>query len=803
MRINSLGLLLVLVFSFFPSNQIALSAERARREKPVTDPYQPVEVFEAGKNKGKKIDTFFTRPPIAVTDEAQRKAVGATENDLVFANFYDNKRFWLAKVPKDAVEDVYLLEQNMMPVIPHMLMRFKLKDGKGITLYQQDPGKKMSPTKEPIQEFIFHGVGLYPEGGKFFMPKSLLGHYYNLSTQIQSMPSFQMGNKLGGDLPVAQTRLAANEVVKANLLNEAIKMGQELGYQRKFSLPDQHCHTVGMSVIDKALGRPLNEKGYSQDGWVANPKGLLKHTMPSSQNFLKERGLYDPTYSDVPSLNAEWDAAKPMATVLNLLQPEARARAEKHLERLTEAESHLFGEYEKNVQQGERVSDLLKETNPEKVEGALKKMVPLWKELQEKYDNHMVDRFDFIVDTHADLAVSLADQLMPEIKEKDKKSVKSAKEKLAKKLQDLKSEVLEQQKLYYERKELYGQGKDTMRLDAIRRVIDRTKDIISESDPLLTPGPTEPKRGLIEKAKGVLSTAGWVTKMLPAGLTFAKEVFTSSKKTPERKAPMSNAFVGIFTAMADASGYKVDIKNADKLPNEPGEKEVILYVPEHNQPFLDFMTVGKAGIKDAVMFGAVDNMHLGKFVSDKIAKSDSFITVGRKGKNPIEDTMALINSGKNRKFLIFPEGSISGGAYDTRPIREKFATGLIQRMIDEGYKPTLVPISLPGTLRFENRAGTDAVEGDGKRVTAVIQPKINAETLATIAKATGNMSDVVFLLRQLNFEALENQSPTSQMAGLPSVRSLVGLYDQVHFNGRHCQKPIATIGEAVTEKLNP
>ncbi len=271
------------------------------------DPYLPKEGFQSGWNQGKKFETKFNRPLELVKDPEELKRVGAQPGDIVIANYYANRRFWIAKIPPNAVEDVLIIEQKMGPAM-HLLTHFKFKEGKGALLFAHDPNAKLQPSKVPVMEMLVHGVGLFPEGGRFSKPKSLLGNMYNLSASAMSLESLKAGNvKWGATLQ--PYLIDTTDEVKQAMFEKAVGMTETLGYQTQFKSFSANCHTVTLSIVDQTLGgKRVNSAGLTRVPFLLPNLGVP--FLPSVQNFLASRGLRAKDAPMLPTLNHQWEVQK-------------------------------------------------------------------------------------------------------------------------------------------------------------------------------------------------------------------------------------------------------------------------------------------------------------------------------------------------------------------------------------------------------------------------------------------------------------------------------------------------------------
>jgi hypothetical protein len=268
------------------------------------DPFAPPEqFFLVGPHQGKPIDIRRYRPTRILTPE-EAAPFNPGPDELVVANIYHERKFWTAKIPKGAVKDVYVLGLQLVPVVPHLLLRFEMKPEHPLELLPQYGTRK--PAKATIDNLIMHGVGTYRKGDRFIKPLTVFRRYYGLAYIAQSLESLQ--SEGWTRFKANQYRLGLDQDKKDQMLHDSFAVSQQLGYRKAFLPFHANCHTVVFATIDRMLGGK----------WKPDPESDFSptHRVFRVQNALEKRGIYDRKRDRMPTLNQELRARKDDCTAV-------------------------------------------------------------------------------------------------------------------------------------------------------------------------------------------------------------------------------------------------------------------------------------------------------------------------------------------------------------------------------------------------------------------------------------------------------------------------------------------------------
>ncbi|MCK6600140.1 MAG: hypothetical protein L6Q37_17380, partial [Bdellovibrionaceae bacterium] len=298
-----------------------------------------------------------------------------------------------------------------------------------------------------------------------------------------------------------------------------------------------------------------------------------------------------------------------------------------------------------------------------------------WEKLQKTYQENM-DSFIktemnyLIVGTYTTLTVLWDDLVLkyPKIPRKE--------------LNELLSKAQLNYKLYQQSIEQYGKPLDgPTRTTAYRAFFDNAKEFIDLYQ-LATHNQILAKdqiKKIDSKAKRLFSTIKGIVLMTPEMVKVLFKSFLPTRYTDSSVA-LSKSIDSLFLKFAKAFGISASLENKevlDKLIKEatPGSKKINIITPNHSHPIHDAILMSSLNLPNYLLVMATDQILAGS-LADKVDKNDHIITVGRGSDTPINKILAQLEKGEVNNIVIYPEGSVSVGIYETRPLREKFSHGL-------------------------------------------------------------------------------------------------------------------------------
>jgi processive 1,2-diacylglycerol beta-glucosyltransferase len=249
------------------------------------------------------------------------------------------------------------------------------------------------------------------------------------------------------------------------------------------------------------------------------------------------------------------------------------------------------------------------------------------------------------------------------------------------------------------------------------------------------------------KAKRMFSFATALGKMSPQVVKLVFAVFGKDRSS-EGKTPLSTGISETFKSLARAFGVTTKVAGVEGLQelvkaNPLGTKTVNIIAPNHSHPIYDAILMASLNLPHHLLVMATDQIVPGK-IGNRMDTNKSIVTVGRGSDLPIQKIIAELERGVSNNIMIYPEGSIASGLYDTRPAREKFAHGLVRQLVERGYKVNIVPVSYKNASRFLNensiseffkRSASGDKYGAGTVLEATVSPAIPTEVVDAIVKS--------------------------------------------------------------------
>ncbi len=309
---------------------------------------------------------------------------------------------------------------------------------------------------------------------------------------------------------------------------------------------------------------------------------------------------------------------------------------------------------------------------------------------------------------------------------------------------------------YRELENLHGTAQDHRRIAVYQRfyagVVEFSRRI-RRLDPTMPRSPLSVTDWLHTAGRGLLWAGrrfATVLRLLVAALRMVHAVI--SKKSPETGTPFTNRVDDFFRAYGALRGYEVQVSGREHLPRSGDEETVYLLAPAHRHGVTDNVTFSHLGLRDYLVFNAVDQLPLvPRFLKERAAHTRGLIPVGG-GRGPaVERALAVLAECVSRNLLIYPEGSVSEGFRGTRPPRRNFGEGLVRRIREQGHPLRLVPVTYLDNARFLDLPSLSDTPEDRRRRVVVSQGLGTAAIDGLLATGGGEM-----LNRMVRLAWLEN-----------------------------------------------
>jgi hypothetical protein len=294
---------------------------------------------------------------------------------------------------------------------------------------------------------------------------------------------------------------------------------------------------------------------------------------------------------------------------------------------------------------------------------------------------------------------------------------------------------------YRELEHLYGTAKDHRRIAVYQRfytgVVDFSRRIrrLDPTMPRSPPSFTDRVYALRRKIVWLGRRSGSLLRLVVAAIRMVYAAFT--KKVPETGTPFTNRIDEFFRAYGELRGYEVQVTGREHLP-APDDAEVVhLLTPAHRQGVTDNVTFSHLGLRDYLVFSAIDQLQLlPRFLKERAANTRGLIPVGGGRGSAVERTLAVLAERVSRNILIYPEGSVSEGFRGTRPPRQNFGEGLVRRIREAGYALRLVPVTYLDNARFLDLPPLSDTAKE-RRLRVVVSPGLDAGMIDALFAAGG------------------------------------------------------------------
>lgn len=275
---------------------------------PGYDPYAPRVYMAKGPSRNEPIDLSEKRSIEIVTkpDEIARYG-GNPKTEIVVANVFHQGQFWVARIPKDAVDDVITQDQRKKGLLIdafHEQLRFDFKKGKEAILIPQRVGQ--APTTDRLSSLV---ISVEATGGRDYDYGAIKGVTDGFAVAVcaRSLEAAYERGVIGYNNDFKQYRIRFNkktaEADKQNVLMQALLRGTREGTGGVFNMLTNACITGAFGFIDRAVGTQYN--------WFQR---LLVRTIAAAhipwltRLYLQARGLL--SWSNPPPLRKEFSSVQ-------------------------------------------------------------------------------------------------------------------------------------------------------------------------------------------------------------------------------------------------------------------------------------------------------------------------------------------------------------------------------------------------------------------------------------------------------------------------------------------------------------
>lgn len=234
--------------SFSSFAQDAISVAPSPTPDHSDDPYYPNEVLPSGPHKGEHIPVEFRRSiKILHQDDDQTVTV---------ANFAHNDSFYLAKIPLNGLEKIYLQIDYFTGPIPaaHSEIRLRFREDSPILLYPQLLSQKKLGTVA-IREAVFSIEAVKSESTALSFMKGF-GKNYAIAYRFISLKEKRRDLVEIDKEHVTQFELNLDAAQMKSILTNAVVTGDKMGVHYFYNTWKRNCTTELIRILDKSVDMP-------------------------------------------------------------------------------------------------------------------------------------------------------------------------------------------------------------------------------------------------------------------------------------------------------------------------------------------------------------------------------------------------------------------------------------------------------------------------------------------------------------------------------------------------------------------
>jgi hypothetical protein len=272
-----------------------------------SDPFDPGALMVIGPHKGECEETENKRPPAILADDAK---------EIVFANFRNERKYWIAHVPRNGVQEVdFEIIRFVGPLgikSGHTELRFIMKPGSELMLENQTSGVSEYST---IGDFMVSTDYMAPHNVAY---DSIAGMkpVFQATTRIVSTHDRVQDEILDENSPTIPYQLLLSDPERDQLLVNVIRKAQHDGLDGVYDTFNNNCTSMVFEQLDGTVNYPPAIRKEIGPVDVHLYEALDPIEGPSKA-ALKKRGLVDLGALQPESLNILTDDGKVNGDVNN------------------------------------------------------------------------------------------------------------------------------------------------------------------------------------------------------------------------------------------------------------------------------------------------------------------------------------------------------------------------------------------------------------------------------------------------------------------------------------------------------
>ncbi len=279
MKMKFLGLLIIL-------GTLAAGSAKAQEE----DFFYNHVIVPSGKYKGQAYDTRERRSIRILNETEHEKIYGYVEGTYLIANFFHNKEFYIARIPKIAVKEVLFQSEPFGGFFAHSLTRFSFDERTPIQLIAKVPSLTFSPVplEKPIllNDMIVSAEAMAPHGVEpFQVVAGFLGHV-GIVVRVMSITGRGVSRFTIGNNPSRLYPIDYEHRERQTALTHALELSNEIGMKRMYNTIYCNCNILSMRILKSAR--------YWHDGTRSSVQNMMNWFILIADKFMIVSKIYPP-----------------------------------------------------------------------------------------------------------------------------------------------------------------------------------------------------------------------------------------------------------------------------------------------------------------------------------------------------------------------------------------------------------------------------------------------------------------------------------------------------------------------------
>lgn len=238
--------------------------------------------FTEGSFKDQMIDQSLKRP-VQFISELE------TNQSYFVSQFYTQKQFWIAEIPKVNVSQVIFQLALFKGPLDYSLAhgQYRFINNKPLRLYRIKNGHiKTTETKD----FIFTVQAALPKGEKYNSQDAFLGNYKLVSRLASTFDRATLEEVNDGDIVTQYQLKNLDQNQRDLLLKNAIQYSNDNLLKKDYSAITENCISIAFDILDETLKLDLPRVTLTVQNFLMNGKSPNEKM---ALDALTERGLID------------------------------------------------------------------------------------------------------------------------------------------------------------------------------------------------------------------------------------------------------------------------------------------------------------------------------------------------------------------------------------------------------------------------------------------------------------------------------------------------------------------------------